>query len=63
MKMAEGTSRDRAAVRLRLLEELNRLEQAQRELDLRDWRAVEALERSLAALRRQIAMLDEGGGD
>ena len=59
MTRAIGSARDRAAERLRLLQELDRLERAQREVDLRDSRALETLRLGLEALRRQIATLDK----
>jgi hypothetical protein len=57
MKMADGTSHTTEAEYRRLLSELDRLEQEQRELDLRDEHAVDACQRSLEALRKQIAAL------
>ena len=42
---------------LRLMEELDRLEEEQRELDLRDPAAVEQHQRKIDALRQKIARL------
>jgi len=57
MKMADGNSNDNQSEYRRLLSELDRLEQEQRQLDLRDERAVDACQRRLEALRKQIAAL------
>ena len=51
MKMTDRNSDDNQAEYRRLLSELDRLEQEQRQLDLRDERAVDACQRSLEALR------------
>lgn len=50
-------SNNNPAEYLRLLSELDRLEQEQRQLDLRDAQAVEACQRKLELLRKQIAAL------
>ena len=57
MKMADGNPDNDQAEYRRLLSELDRLEQEQRQLDLRDERAVDACQRRLEALRKQIAAL------
>jgi hypothetical protein len=57
MKMAHGNSNNDQAEYRRLLGELDRLEQEQRQLDLRDERAVDECQRRLEALRKQIAAL------
>ena len=57
MKMADGVSNNNQAEYRRLLSELDRLEQEQRQVDLRDERAVDACQRRLEALRKQIAAL------
>ena len=44
---------------LQLMDELDRLEDEQRELDLRDPSAVEAHQRKIDALRQKIARLAE----
>jgi len=57
MNMTDENANDNQAEYRRLLSELDRLEQEQRQLDLRDERAVDACQRSLEALRKQIAAL------
>ena len=57
MKMADGNPDNEQTEYRRLLSELDRLEQEQRQLDLRDERAVDACQRRLEALRKQIAAL------
>ena len=57
MKMTEEISKNEQSEYRRLLGELDRLEQEQRQLDLRDERAVDACQRRLEALRKQIAAL------
>jgi hypothetical protein len=57
MKMADGNPDNDQAEYRRLLNELDRLEQEQRQVDLRDERAVDACQRRLEALRKQIAAL------
>ena len=47
----------------RLLEELDRLEDQERELDLRDTVAVKECERKIDHLRRQVALLRRRRGD
>ena len=51
-------SNDKQAEHRHLLEELDRLEEERRTLDLRDPRAVEACERKIDELRRKIQLLD-----
>jgi NADP-dependent 3-hydroxy acid dehydrogenase YdfG len=53
-------SENREAERQRLLAELEQLEQKQRELDLRDQRAVDECLRKIEALRRKIDALNLG---
>ena len=48
---------------LRLAEELERLQEEQRTLDLRDSDAVAACQRKIDALRRQIDLLDRSRGN
>jgi hypothetical protein len=55
--MANEVSDSNNAEYRRLLGELDRLEQEQREMDLRDERAVDNCQRRLEALRKQIATL------
>jgi hypothetical protein len=57
MTKAEGKSNSNDAEYRRLLSELDRLEQEQRQVDLRDEHAVDACQRRLEALRTQIAAL------
>ena len=57
LNMAEGPDDAKHAEQLRLWKELDRFEQEYREVDLRDSRAVEACQRKLEALRRQIRAL------
>jgi hypothetical protein len=57
MKMVDEISKNEQSEYRRLLGELDRLEQEQRQLDLRDERAVDACQRRLEALRKQIAAL------
>ena len=57
MNMTDENANDNQAEYRRLLSELDRLEQEQRQLDLRDERAVDACQRHLEALRKQIAAL------
>jgi hypothetical protein len=47
---------------LQLLDELSRLEEEQRTLDLRDPRAVSECQRKIDALRRRIKLLDRPRG-
>ena len=57
MTKANGISDSNEAEHRRLLGELDRLEQEQREMDLRDEAAVDRCQRRLEALRKQIATL------
>jgi hypothetical protein len=57
MTMTNGNPGSNEAEYRRLLSELDRLEQEQREMDLRDERAVDNCQRRLEALRKQIATL------
>jgi hypothetical protein len=51
-------SEDKHAEHRRLLEELDRLEEEQRTMDLRDPHAVEACQRKIAELRKKIQLFD-----
>jgi hypothetical protein len=59
--MAQEVEDDSGAECLRLLKELDGLEQEQRQLDLRDPLAVDACHRKIEALREQIATLSRRG--
>ena len=53
-----GTPDSKRPTLLQLIEELDRLEQEQRTLDLRDPRAVEECRKKIDDLRRKILLLD-----
>ena len=57
--MPDRMSNNNPTEYLRLLSELDRLEQEQRQLDLRDAHAVDACQHKLELLRKQIAALCE----
>jgi hypothetical protein len=53
---------DPAQTVIRLLEELEQLEEEQRELDLRDDAAMRACQRKIASLRQRIQQLRQRSG-